>query len=150
MQMSRKRSLGFGAPLAVLIVLAAGCGGADESTGDVQAQTSAWHRYPRPTGTGGAPSGTGGAPAGSSGSAGTSGTRTVDCNVCTITQACCEAVNAATNNGRTCGFSTETCFSLDAERQNIYAVQACLVTLRTTISAWQLAGRTPPAACRLP
>lgn len=150
MQMSRERNPSFGAPLAVLVVLAAGCGGADEATGDVHAQTSEWHRYSRPTATGGAPSGTGGAPAGSSGSAGAGGTTTVDCTICTVTQACCEAVNAATNNGRTCGFSTETCFSLDAARQKTYAIHACLVTLRTTISAWQLAGRTPPAACRLP
>jgi hypothetical protein len=153
-----KKNLGFVAVSGVLFVLGAGCGGADEAdgqaaAGDTQAQTDSWYRrYRQPTSSGGTSAGTGGTSAGTGGSAGTGFpvVSPIDCNICTITQACCEAVNAATNNGRTCMFDTDACFSLDPARQKTYATAACLVTLRTTISAWQLAGRTPPAPCRLP
>ena len=151
MRMSKSYKLGFGSLAGAFIGVAAGCGSADESgsqavAGDVQTRTDSWHRrYPPPTGSGGTSAGTGG-----SAGTGTGTVSPVDCNICTTTQACCEAVNAATNNGRTCMFDTNTCFSLDPDRQKTYATAACLVTLRTTISAWQLAGRTPPDPCRLP
>ena len=70
----------------------------------------------------------------------------VDCSICATARACCEAVNA----GSYCSnFDAQRCEVLDPGRQRTTKLN-CLVQLRTTISAWRLAGRTPPSACRIP
>lgn len=158
----------FRAPVGAFVVLAAGCGGVDDSRGNDSTDSSGtvraesdtlryWHQRPGRSGAGGATAAAGGAPAANGGAA-TGGTATggaatagggttssVDCSICTTALQCCDAVSA----GALCTFSAEECSSLDAGRQATYALY-CLTVLRTTISAWNIAGRTPPAACILP
>jgi hypothetical protein len=154
MRLFKNCELAVGVPLAVLILVATGCGSVDGSggevatdpVGDVQTQADSLRfrqRHPRPPGTGGAPSATGGAPSTTGGSTSTGGSATVDCSICTIAQECCEAVGAP------CTFSADACFALDPGREKTYATY-CLTTLRTTISAWTISGATPPAVCHLP
>lgn len=77
----------------------------------------------------------------------------VDCSICAIARDCCHAVYAAnglTSRASSCdNFSAERCAVLDPGRQRTTKIN-CLVQLRTTISAWRLAGRSPPSACRIP
>jgi len=162
-----------GAVLAVGVLVAAACGGADDgrddsaanSDGDVQVTADAlrgWQSRHHPPGTGGTTGATGGASSsggssmnggttsagGSSGSGGTAGSGGIPpatCALCTITQECCNAVNG----GALCSFSADTCSAYDPDRQHTYAVD-CLLTLRTIISAWVVGGSTPPAVCALP
>lgn len=70
----------------------------------------------------------------------------VDCSICATAKACCNAVNPGSycNN-----FDAARCEVLDPGRQRTTKLN-CLVQLRTTISAWRLAGRTPPSECRIP
>jgi hypothetical protein len=70
----------------------------------------------------------------------------VDCSICATARACCAAVstNSYCNN-----FDAERCATLDPGRMRTTKLN-CLVLLRTTISAWRLAGRTPPSECRIP
>lgn len=70
----------------------------------------------------------------------------VDCSICATARACCTAVNAGSycNN-----FNADRCSTLDPGRQRTTKLN-CLTLLRTTISAWRLAGRTPPPECRIP
>lgn len=70
----------------------------------------------------------------------------VDCSICQIARECCFAV---TTNSYCNNFSAERCETLDPGRQRTTKIN-CLVQLRTTISAWRLAGRNPPAACYIP
>ncbi|HEX5098343.1 MAG TPA: hypothetical protein VFV94_02540 [Polyangiaceae bacterium] len=160
-----------GPVLGVGIFVATACGGVDDGAtdpnGDVQVTADAlrgWRFHHHPPGTGGATSSggtstsggttsTGGtstsggttSAGGTSTSGGTGGIPPATCELCTITQDCCNAVNA----GALCTFSADTCSAYDPDRQHTYAVD-CLVTLRTIISAWELAGRAPPAVCALP
>lgn len=77
----------------------------------------------------------------------------VDCSICAIARECCHAVYAAnglTSRASSCdNFDAERCALLDPGRQRTTKIN-CLVQLRTTISAWRLAGRAPPSACRIP
>lgn len=77
----------------------------------------------------------------------------VDCSICAIARECCHAVYAAnglTSRASSCdNFNAERCATLDPGRQRTTKIN-CLVQLRTTISAWRLAGREPPSACRIP
>ena len=77
----------------------------------------------------------------------------VDCGICAIARECCHAVYAAnglTSRASSCdNFNAERCATLDPGRQRTTKIN-CLVQLRTTISAWRLAGRAPPSACRIP
>ena len=77
----------------------------------------------------------------------------VDCSICAIARECCHAVYAAnglTSRASSCdNFDAQRCATLDPGRQRTTKLN-CLVQLRTTISAWRLAGRTPPSACRIP
>lgn len=162
-----------GAVLGVGVLVAAACGGADDgrtdgavnSDGDVQVTADAlhgWQFHHHPPGTGGSTGATGGATStggsstnggttssggssGSGGAAGSGGIPPATCSLCTITQECCNAVNA----GALCTFSADTCSAYDPDRQHTYAVD-CLLTLRTIISAWVVGGSTPPAVCALP
>lgn len=70
----------------------------------------------------------------------------VDCSICATAKACCAAVSTSSycNN-----FSAERCATLDPGRQRTTKL-SCLTLLRTTISAWQSSGRTPPPECRIP
>jgi hypothetical protein len=70
----------------------------------------------------------------------------VDCSICATARACCTAVSTSSycNN-----FDAERCATLDPGRMRTTKLN-CLVLLRTTISAWRLAGRTPPSECRIP
>jgi hypothetical protein len=70
----------------------------------------------------------------------------VDCSICEIAKTCCRAVSAASYCDN---FNAQRCATLDPGRQRTTKLN-CLVQLRTTISAWRLAGRTPPAACYIP
>jgi hypothetical protein len=77
----------------------------------------------------------------------------VDCGICAIARACCHAVYAAnglTSRASSCNnFDAQRCATLDPGRQRTTKIN-CLVQLRTTISAWRLAGRAPPSACYIP
>ena len=77
----------------------------------------------------------------------------VDCGICEIARECCHAVYAAnglTSRASSCNnFDAERCAALDPGRQRTTKIN-CLVQLRTTISAWRLAGRAPPSACYIP
>lgn len=77
----------------------------------------------------------------------------VDCGICAIARECCHAVYAAnglTSRASSCdNFNAERCETLDPGRQRTTKIN-CLVQLRTTISAWRLAGQAPPSACRIP
>jgi len=171
MQALNKCLSASGAPLGVLVLLAAGCGGVDDSQssgatdpGSSEAQTESlrappWYRHRPPHSTGGttATGGAGGttATAGAGGTMAAAGTGgvpasggsvgTSDCSICTTTQACCLAVNA----GALCTFSADTCASLDPGRQATYS-NDCLVVTRTIISAWAASNATPPPVCTLP
>jgi hypothetical protein len=73
-------------------------------------------------------------------------TADVDCSICAIAKACCNAVGAGSycNN-----FNADRCATLDPGRQET-TKRNCLTLLRTTISAWRSNGRTPPAECYIP
>lgn len=71
----------------------------------------------------------------------------VDCSICATAQACCNAVS--TRSSYCANFDAERCATLDPGRQRTTKLN-CLTSLRTTISAWQMAGRTPPSECRIP
>ena len=77
----------------------------------------------------------------------------VDCGICALARDCCLAVYAAnglTSSASSCyNFDAQRCAVLDPGRQRTTKIN-CLVQLRTTISAWRLAGREPPSACRIP
>lgn len=141
--------------LGVCAGVAIGCGEVDQSFDDASlsesrgAETEAlraarWHHRP-PAGTGGSATGGTSSAAGTgtgtagSGAAGSSGQ---DCGICAVTQSCCEAVNA----GALCTFSSDTCASLDPQRQAYYA-NYCLTVLRTITSAQTINGRAAPLAC---
>jgi hypothetical protein len=175
-KMERSRGL-RSAVLGIGVIVASACGGTDEgrpdgtadSESDVQVSDAlrGWHSRHHPPGTGGTTSSGGSSTTGGTtsaggsstsggttsaggsstggGSAGSGGIPPATCELCTITQECCNAVNA----GSLCTFSADTCSAYDPGRQHTYAVD-CLVTLRTIISAWALAGQTPPAVCALP
>jgi len=70
----------------------------------------------------------------------------VDCSICEAARQCCNAVSASSGCNN---FDAARCATLDPGRQKTTKIN-CLVQLRTTISAWRLGGRTPPAACRIP
>jgi hypothetical protein len=71
----------------------------------------------------------------------------VDCSICATARACCNAVS--TRASYCDNFNAESCARLDPGRQRTTKLN-CLVQLRTTISAWRLAGREPPSECRIP
>jgi len=147
--------------MGISALIAAGCAGGDDTRGDDATESDSagtqvdalrgrhWHRPP-PSGSagestiGGTSSSSGGA-TNVGGTSSTVGSTPPACSICTQTQDCCNSVNA----GPLCTFSADTCASLGAEGQAVYA-RNCLMTLRTTISAWTLNRRTPPAACSLP
>ena len=87
---------------------------------------------------------TGGA-SGTGGTTSSGGSAPVPCSICTVTQDCCNAVNA----GALCTFSANVCSAYDPLGQKYYATN-CLLTLRTIISAWTISGATPPSVCALP
>jgi hypothetical protein len=173
MEHARPWQVRLGSLLGAGSLLSAACGDVDEpprddattSVEDVRTTTDAlrdrhWRRRPPVSGSG---SGTGGsssssttggtasagtAPidtAGASSTGGAASGERAECSLCTVTQDCCNAVNAAA----LCTFSADTCASLDAPRQDSYALY-CLTVLRTTISAWTMNRRIPPPACSLP
>jgi hypothetical protein len=170
MQQSTKCRLEWGAVLGGLVVLVTGCGDVDSQSdgtpepGSLRLEADPlrghWHHRRPPSASGGATSaggaggttssgGTGTTASGGTSSGGTSsggaGGGRVDCSYCTITQACCLAVE----QNPSCSFSADTCFSLDPGRQATYT-NSCLTTTLTTITAWQLRGRTPPPECTMP
>jgi hypothetical protein len=134
-----------------LVVVAAGCAGVDDGSGDgaipsddtasseeelVRRGTWFRHRFPPPSRDAGAA--TGGASAGG-GSAGTSGDTVASCAVCSKAQACCSAVQA----GALCTFSEATCEALATSARAGY-VSSCLTLIDTVRSV-----RTSlPDSCR--
>jgi hypothetical protein len=71
----------------------------------------------------------------------------VDCSICATAQTCCNAVSTRTSY--CASFNAERCETLDPGRQRTTKLN-CLTLLRTTLSAWTTAGRTPPSQCRIP
>ena len=163
--MERSRML-RGTVLGIGVFVASACGGADEgrddgaadANGNAQATAEAlrgWRFRHHPPSAGGSTSSGGASTSGGTtssggssttgGTAGSGGIPPATCELCTVTQECCNAVNA----GALCSFSADACSALDPDRQHTYAVD-CLLTLRTIISAWVVGGSTPPAVCALP
>lgn len=160
MQHSPYLRIGLTTFMAISPLIAAGCAGVDDTRGNDATESDSagtqvdalrgrhWHRQP-PSGSAGE-SGTGGTGSTSGTGASAGGTNSPvgstppACSICTAAQSCCNSVSA----GPLCTFSADTCASLEAEGQAVYA-RNCLMTLRTTISAWTLNRRTPPAACTL-
>jgi hypothetical protein len=170
MEHARPWQVRLGSILGAGGLLSAACGDVDEpardeattSVEDVQTTTDAlrdrhWRRRPPVSGSGTAGSSsstTGGTAsagttpidtAGASSTGGAASGEPADCSLCTVTQDCCNAVNA----GALCTFSADTCASLDPPKQASYALN-CLTVLRTTISAWTMNRRIPPPVCSLP
>jgi hypothetical protein len=175
MEHARPWQVRLGSLLGAGGLLSIACGDVDgppreeatTSVEDVRTTTDAlrdrhWRRRP-PVSVSGSGSGTGGsssssttggtasagsAPIDTAGASSTSGAASgerAECSLCTVTQDCCNAVNA----GALCTFSADTCASLDAPRQASYALY-CLTVLRTTISTWTMNRRIPPPVCSLP
>lgn len=71
----------------------------------------------------------------------------VDCSICATARACCNAVSS--RSSYCSNFNADRCATLDPGRQRTTKLN-CLTLLRTTISAWRGAGRTPPSECRIP
>jgi hypothetical protein len=119
--------------LGVGLLLATGCGSVEPSDSDTATASDT-------VGTGTEDLGTG-----SEALSGASSGQPPTCSICAITQSCCESVAA----GPLCGFSADTCYSLDPLRQNYYA-RHCRMVLRTIISAQSMNNRKAPNACFLP
>ena len=67
-----------------------------------------------------------------------------DCDACVTAKACCEAVT----DGPLCNVDAAACYAADPGRQAT-RIRWCRMLIRTTISAWQSAGRTPPPECQI-
>jgi hypothetical protein len=161
MQHSRYLQIGLTTLMGISALIATGCAGGDDTRGDDATESDSagtqvdalrgrhWHRSPTSGSAGestiGGTSSTAGGSTAAGGTGSTVGSIPPACSICTTAQSCCNAVDG----GPLCTFSADTCASSEAEGQAVYA-RNCLTTLRTTISAWALNRRTPPAACSLP